>query len=125
MSSEPIPGSPAKRRRRRRRKGGGGNAPAVNTPAQGSRRAPQEDDAGKSFPEPKVATIDFDRVAVECLEPRHLEIFEWMKKSLGKSSETLLKEFVRGAVVKERVAFREAQGIVSNSVRDIATLLNR
>ena len=32
---------------------------------------------------------------------------------------------IRGAVIKERVAFREAQGIVSSSSRDIEKLTNR
>lgn len=123
MTSEPIPGQ-GKRRRRRRRKGGGGNAPAINTPAQGSRRA-QEDDAGISLPERKPVHVDFDLVARDCLQARHLEIFEWLKRTLGKSSEELIREFVRGAVVKERVAYHEAQGHVSMSARDLETLKNR
>ena len=121
MTSEPIPGQAPKRRRRRRRRGGGDNQAVTQT---APRREP-EDDKGKAFPEAKSSSIDFDRVASECLQARHLEIFDWMKRSLGKSSQELITEFVRGAVIKERVAFREAQGIVSSSSRDIEKLTNR
>lgn len=122
MTSEPTPGQSPKRRRRRRRRGGGGDNQTVTQTAP--RREP-EDDKGKAFPEAKSSSIDFDAVATECLQPRHAEIFAWMKRSLGKSSQELITEMVRGAVIKERVAFREAQGIVSQSSRDIQKLANR
>jgi len=122
MTSEPTPGGSPKRRRRRRRRGGGGDNQAVTQTAP--RREP-EDDKGKAYPEAKTSSIDFDRVARECLQARHVEIFDWLKRSLGKSSQELITEFVRGAVIKERVAFREAQGIVSSSSRDIEKLANR
>lgn len=121
MTSEPIPGQAPKRRRRRRRRGGGNNQAVTQT----APRSEPEDDKGKAFPEPKSSSIDFDRVAAECLQARHLEIFAWLKRSLGKSSQELITEMVRGAVIKERVAFREAQGIVSSSSRDIEKLANR
>lgn len=134
MTSEPMPGAGPKRRRRRRRRGGGDNphAPFVRAPAeveamrQSAASARQvEDDKGKAFPEAKTSSIDFDRVARECLQARHVEIFDWLKRSLGKTSQELITEMVRGAVIKERVAFREAQGIVSSSSRDIEKLANR
>lgn len=122
MTSEPAPGASPKRRRRRRRRGGGGDNQAVTQTAP--RREP-EDDKGKAYPEAKSSSIDFDRVAREVLQARHVEIFDWLKRSLGKTSEQLITEMIRGAVIKERVAFREAQGIVSSSSRDIEKLTNR
>lgn len=121
MTSEPTPGQ-GKRRRRRRRRGAGGNNQAVTATAP---RHEPEDDKGKAFPDPVSSSLDFDRVASECLQARHMEIFEWLKRSLGKSSQELITEFVRGAVIKERVAYREAQGVVSSSSRDIEKLANR
>lgn len=120
-----MPGQ-GKRRRRRRRRGGGDNQTV--TVAAGNATVKfqgVEDDKGKSFPEAKASSIDFDRVAREVLQARHVEIFDWLKRSLGKTSEQLITEMIRGAVIKERVAFREAQGIVSSSSRDIEKLTNR
>ena len=119
MTESPIPG--AGKRRRRRRGRGGGNAQAAPQTAAGG----LEDDKGKAFPDVKPSSIDFDAVAGVCLKARHMEVFNWMRKSLGKTSEQLITEIVRAAVISEAPNYREAHGQVSMSSRNIETLVNR
>lgn len=66
-----------------------------------------------------------DEVLRLLIEPRHMEIFVWLRDIQGKTSAQLVKEFLRGSLIRERQAFRESKGKGGNSSRDIATLTER
>lgn len=71
-----------------------------------------------------------DRAANEAIahlmDRRHKEIFDWLcRVQGGKRAAQLLKEILRSALIRERPAFREAQGKGGASSRNIETLQER
>ncbi len=60
------------------------------------------------------------------MDPRHKEIFDWLcQVQGGKRAAQLLKEILRSAMIRERVAYREYKGGGGNSSRNLATLAER
>lgn len=143
--------SPNKKRRRRRggrrhRKGGNqGQQPQqqkANANANGNRieggqahstrRADlpdnwEEREATRSVKQDPAIALDaaVNLLVEETLQARHMEVFEWLCRSLGKTPSRLVSEILRAAVVKEAAAYREAMGGGGASSKDGAALAER
>lgn len=59
------------------------------------------------------------------IDPRHLQILDWLARLQGKRQAQILKEILRSALIRERPAYREAHGGGGNSSRDAGALAER
>ncbi len=99
---------PKKRRRNRRRR----------------RRSGSGEGSGQAQPKTSIEEAT-DIIVAEALRERHVEVLDWMCRTLGKPRHVIICEMVRQSVVAENSNFREAMGGGGHSSRDAELLANR
>lgn len=66
-----------------------------------------------------------DKAAELLIDKRHVEILDWLCRVQGKGRGQMIKELLRSVLIRERPAFREAQGKGGHSSRDLGALSER
>jgi ABC-type uncharacterized transport system permease subunit len=70
----------------------------------------------------KTASEYFDAWSALMLQPRDMEILNWLAALAGKTISQIAMEMLRSSIVKNKVAYREAHGGGGSSSQDILRL---